>query len=478
MEGSFGRRRRSIIGSDDPGAVYLGRYWNAERRRVEGKLMYGGPRHVTVLGPSRVGKGARLLIPNLLQITGKSIVVMDPKGQNAAVTAAWRRTVSDVLILNPFGTLTDVYPDLKSAGFNPMAALDPTAGTALTTFYVNAAGIAEALIKIEGKDPHWSESARGLVTASVMWEAILARREGRVPSLANVRAMLTEPDEYRRGPDGKPHLVRGLRVTAARMCAEGGFEIESLIGRFVRGTDEMASIQSTADTQTRFLLTPQLRADLAGGAIDFTRLRNRPTTIYIILPQEHMETHAAYLRLVIASALRALYRPGGVPVLFMLDEFAHLGRLQPIETALGLAAGFGVQLMPVLQSLTQLRNIYEESGYENFLGQSGAILGFTPNDGFTSEWMSKRSGETTIRQPTVNTSQNANGGIGSSMGEGYGRRRYLMPQDLYGMGEGFGLVWCAGQPRPIPTYLPAYWQVDLWRRRARPDPYHLGRAAE
>jgi hypothetical protein len=76
--------------------------------------------------------------------------------------------------------------------------------------------------------------------------------------------------------------------------------------------------------------------------------------------------------------------------------------------------------MPVLQSLIQLKHLYEEA-YENFLGQSGAIVGLTPNDWTTADWMSRRSGENTIRQPTVNTNQNP-GGIGTSMGEGYGRR--------------------------------------------------------
>jgi type IV secretion system protein VirD4 len=461
------------IGSNDPGAIYLGRYWNAEKKRAEGKLQYGGSRHVTVFGPTGSGKGARLLIANLLSSTDKSILVLDPKGQNAAITAKWRRKVSDVLVLNPFGVLADFYPDLKSVGFNPLASLDPNS----PTFYDDASGVGEALIKIEGKDPHWSQSAQGLVVAFVMWEVIQALREKRAPSLENVRAMLTEPDEYERGPDGKRRLSKGLRVTADAMCQSGGPEIVSLIGRFLRGNDEMASIQSTADTQTRWILSAPMRADLARGEIDFARLKDRPMTVYVILPAEYMETHSAYMRLVIATALRALYKPRGVPVLLMLDEYAHLGRLPPIEVALGLARGFGVQLMPVLQSLVQLKNLYPDS-YENFLGQAGAVVGLTPNDWFTADWMSRRSGEKTTRQPNVNTNQNPGGGMGMSMGEGYGRRRYLMPQDLFGMGEGFGFIWCAGQARPIPAYLPAYWEVDLWRNRARPDPYHLGKAAE
>jgi hypothetical protein len=59
-----------------------------------------------------------------------------------------------------------------------------------------------------------------------------------------------------------------------------------------------------------------------------------------------------------------------------------------------------------------------------------------------------------------------------------GRRRYLMPQDLFGLREGFGFISCAGQGRPIPTYLPPYWHIEKLARRARSDPYHLSDAAE
>lgn len=462
---------KSILGSGDPGAIYLGRYWNAEKKRVEGKLQYGGERHIVVLGPNRSGKGARLLIPNLLQLTGKSIIVMDPKGQNAAVTAEWRRKVSNVVILNPFGLLTSIYPDLKSAGFNALISLFPDEAT----FFDNSTGLAEALIRIEGKDPHWPESAQALVLAFILWEMLCAEREGRPPSLEHVRMLMTQPDVYRPDSKGKSRLVSGLRMTADEMVKHGGPLIRSLIGRFTRGHDEVASIQSTADTQTRWLLSAPMLDDMRNSNFQFGKMKDEPTTVYVILPAEYMETHSAWLRLVMTVALRALYRPGGRPVLFMLDEFAHLGRLRPIETALGLASGYRVQMMPVLQSLTQLKTLYE-SNYENFLGQAGAVAGLTPNDRPTAEWMSQRSGETTIRQPNVNMNQNA-GGAGSSMGEGYGRRPYLMPQDLFGMREGFGLIWAAGQSRPIPTYMPPYWHVEKWAKRARPDPYHLGRAA-
>ena len=69
-----------------------------------------------------------LEIPNLLRLgagaggpfEALSIVSIDPKGENACVTARWRKTVSKVVYLNPL----DLYR-AGSVGFNPLKALDP-----------------------------------------------------------------------------------------------------------------------------------------------------------------------------------------------------------------------------------------------------------------------------------------------------------------------------------------------------------------
>jgi type IV secretion system protein VirD4 len=47
-----------------------------------------------------------------------------------------------------------------------------------------------------------------------------------------------------------------------------------------------------------------------------------------------------------------------VPVLYLLDEFAALGQLTPVERAMGLMAGYGAQLWPILQDVHQLRATY------------------------------------------------------------------------------------------------------------------------
>ena len=147
--------------------------------------------------------------------SNRSLVVIDPKGELTAITARFRRQHSDVVIINPFGVL-----GIPGCGFNPLAALDPKS----PHFLDDAAGLGEALIKIEEKDPHWSESAQGMVVAFIMWEVIKARRDKRPPLLDNVRRMMTESEDK----DENGVLFRGMRYHTKQMIESGVFELESL----------------------------------------------------------------------------------------------------------------------------------------------------------------------------------------------------------------------------------------------------------
>jgi type IV secretion system protein VirD4 len=488
---------------DVPSPIRIGYFYDSARKAVGEPNLFEGERHLLLFGLNGAGKSTRFLIELLMTARNRSLFVFDVKGELAYQTAGERRRYGALKVINPYGVL-----GMPSDGFNPLAQLEP--GPLL---YDKAAAIADALVEIEsGSGQYWSESAQGLIVALIMFEVVSARAEDRMPSLLRVRMMLTEADEFESfvDEDGRPRKrqIRGMAVTAARMVASGDPTITSLAARFTRaeGLNELAGIKSTADTQTQWMLSAPMAADLAKDGVDFRELRKRPTSIFVVLPPDEIVKKRRWTRVVVAAALAAHYEPGPVNTLFVLDEFrASVGSMQIISDMWSLVRGYGVQLMPILQSALQLQALFKDE-WENFAAQAGAVVMLGPtNDTFTAEWMSKRSGMTTILQEgfslndgfnrgsntNAGTGMNGQGGISSNQGQGenLGRnrggginmqqaeRRAVLPQELMSVENGHGRIWVPGEgTRSIPFFAPNYWKRRApWVARVKPNPYQSGR---
>ncbi|HQT46943.1 MAG TPA: type IV secretory system conjugative DNA transfer family protein [Acidocella sp.] len=442
--------------------IYLGTF--ADEQGIERQVRYAGEKHVITIGPNGSGKGTGLIAPALSDLP-RSILIIDPKGEAAAITARKRATFGRVVILNPFGVLASELPHLKSDGFNPLPSLDLQADF----FPDDATGMAEALIKVEGTEPHWAASAQELVAALIMWECMQAAEKNFVPTLGHVRKMLGEP--HAKDSKGVP---TGLMLTAYDMLASGYAPLEAKAGRFTQDTREIQSIISTAATQTRFLDSPAITNDLARGDFDFADMKREIVTVYLILPANRLDTHSGWLRLMIVSALRRLLEtpPSATlpPVLFILDEFAQLGYLPPIENAMGIARGFGVQLWPILQDLNQLHALYKDR-WQTFVGARGALTAFAPQDWFTAEYLSKLCGQKTDMVETMNESLTGDRSRGWSQ-QGFPLFR---PEELMGIGGNRALCFVDPVPRPFFTKTPRYPDTSF-NAGLDPNPYYRGRA--
>jgi type IV secretion system protein VirD4 len=482
-------------------AIELGRYLNGAYDPYNGsdKLRYTGERHLLLLGVNGAGKGTRILMPNLLTMHGnRSIVVVDPKGELAAVTAPFRRQVSRVVILNPFGVLTEYqgYQDLEGCGFNPLAALDPRA----EDFSEEAALLADAMIahNPNAKDPHWDNSARALVAAVIMFVVIIARQNRFMPTIAQVRQLICEASE---GANPKNNFEpRGIPARALEMMRSSLAGLRNKAAQFTDWNREIQSVASTARIQTEMFDSPQLSRNLAANDFDFAEIKRQPTTVYLILPPQLIKRQGKWLRLVLTSALQSATRSrraGEPSILFMLDEFAALGHLQIIEDYWAQVRGYGIQMMPVLQDLSQLKSIYSDR-WESFVANAGVIMSFAANDHTTAEWLSKRTGQTTRMMTTTsynrannrgnNTGQSWNNGqtggtAGGSLGDSYGwsessnsnttptKVPMMLPQEFYGMPRGVMMVSVEGSPYPIFADAPGYFEIRATDSRARLNPY-------
>jgi type IV secretion system protein VirD4 len=177
------------------------------------------------------------------------------------------------------------------------------------------------------------------------------------------------------------------------------------------------------------------------------------------------------------GALRALYRPGGLRTLFLIDEMPILGYLRVLEDAFGLVRGYRVQVAGILQDLGQLKALYKDR-WESFLANAGVIQGFAPNDLTTADWMSRRSGQTTVIAKSVGERSGANAsGSRASDSASWNQvaRPTFLTHELMGFEQGTGLLWLAGMADGVRFFAPPYWKIDQFRSPvAAPNPYYAG----
>jgi type IV secretion system protein VirD4 len=344
-----------------------------------GKYLTNGEQpHSLVVAPTRAGKGVGIVIPTLLTFDG-SVVALDVKGELFELTSRARVRRGDrVYKFSPLDR------NGRTHCYNPV--LDIMAAPADRQF-LETRRLATNLIVAKGKGSEgFIDGARDLFVAGV-----LACIERGTPTIGAVYDLFALPGE-------KYKLFAQL--------AE-----ESRIPEVKRIFDNMASNDTKIITSYTSVLGDgglNLWADQlikrATSKSDFSiyNLRRDPTTIYIVVSPNDLEVVAPLVRLFFQQLVSILQRDMPArdetfEVLFLLDEFKHLGKLEAIETAITTIAGYKGRFMFIIQSLAALTANYEQAGKENFLGNTGVQVFMSTADDETPLYISKAIGEYTFK---------------------------------------------------------------------------------
>jgi type IV secretion system protein VirD4 len=419
---------------------------NDERNPIKiDTIRYTGKKHLVTIAPSGSGKGTDVQIPVLLEHDA-SIFMIDPKGENAIITADYRKTVlkQDVFILNPFGVLAEKFEErsLTCHGFNPLATLSEG-----INFVADVSALSEALIVTEGNDPYWSNAARELISCLIMFVCTQVKNP-KERNLKKVRELLTQSEE---------NLLSSLAEIVKDTENFQPMRQKAIL--FTNSSKGTASIISTAITQTSFLDDPCLSENLCQNDFSFMDLKDKPTTIFLVLPARFMVAYSKWFRLLITSALDTLmstHKKSEKPVLFMLDECATIGYLPCIETAVGLARGYGIQIWSFFQDIHQLKDIYRNRA-ESFLANAGVQQYFTPNDTELAERISKRVGNTTVKVTSTSISDGQSNSPYGSNSQQRGTANstsevgvmLIQPADILGMDSKGQIVFFEGNGNPV-----------------------------
>ena len=408
-----------------PGDFYLG--YGPEGQPVG----FRDDRHVLIVCGNRGGKGVSYLVPNLLTWPG-SVLVIDPKGENAMVTArrrgqgsAYARGMGQTVhILDPYGEVAVPGEDFSGyrKRFNPLDLL----GADEPESVVIAGRIADSLVQTErASEPHWEESARTLIR-DLCLHVSSAPDYSAERNLIGVRKLLRGGDRKREElarlleEDGK--LVSGFELlfdAMKRSSAFGGVVAEGgafYLDQLHNAPRTLAGVLSTAARSLDFLDDPQMRACASGSDFSLSDLKTNPkgVSLYVCLPQRMADTHYGWLRMLATLTIGEMERTrgqpaSGYPVLMVLDEFPALRRMRVIENAAAQIAGFGVKMVFVAQTLAQLKDVYKDN-WETMVANAGVKIFFGNEDQFTRDYASKLAGDT----ETVRTAYSGSGTEGWS----------------------------------------------------------------
>ncbi len=420
------------------------------RNPETGKLLsYDGPAHLLTLAPTRAGKGVGTVIPNLL-VAERSVLVIDPKGENARIAGAARERFGTVHVLDPFGV-----SGRPSAAYNPLDRLAADS----PDLSEDATSLADALVVDPASqvgDAHWNEEAKAFLGGLIMF--CVAHEEPARRNLGAVREYLTLP------PDRMKALLELMQDSDA---ADG--LVARAANRFAgKAEREAASVLSNAQRHTHFLDSPRIAKCMARSDFQFSDLRHRITSVFLVLPPNRLDAYSRWLRLLVSQALQDIARDAErplepqiaaqasvdrlkAPALFLLDEFAALGRLEAVERAMGLMAGYGLQLWPILQDMSQLRDLYGQRA-STFVANAGVQQVFGVNDFETAKWLSQTMGQGTIGYQT----ESHKPGDMPTTGTSITGRDLLTPDEIMQLPPELQLLRVQGQPTAIAGKLRYY----------------------
>lgn len=349
-------------------------------------LTNGEQPHSLVVAPTRAGKGVGVVIPTLLTFKG-SVIALDVKGELFELTSRARKASGNAVF-----KFSPLDPERRTHCYNPVldiAALPPERQ------FTETRRLAANLITAKGKGAEgFIDGARDLFAAG-----ILTCIERGTPTIGAVYDLFAQPGE-------KYKLFAHLAEESRNKEAQRIFD--NMAGNDTKILTSYTSV--LGDGGLNLWADPLVKA--ATNRSDFSAydLRRKRTCIYLCVSPNDLEVVAPLMRLLFQQVVSILQRslPGKDErheVLFLLDEFKHLGKLEAIEAAITTIAGYKGRFMFIIQSLSALTGIYDEAGKQNFLSNTGVQVFMATADDETPTYISKAIGEYTFQARSTSYSQ-------------------------------------------------------------------------
>ncbi len=413
----------------------------------KGFLIGGGYQHTLLFAPTGSGKGVGFVIPNLL-FWKDSVVVHDIKLENYELTSGYRKKLGQkVYVWNPAD------PDGWTHCYNPIDWVSSKPGQMVD----DVQKIASLILP---EQEFWQNEARSLFVGVVLY--LLAVPE-KVKSFGEVVRTMRSDD-----------VVYNLAVVLDTIGKQIHPVAYMNIAAFLQKADkERSGVVSTMNSSLELWANPLIDTATASSDFNVLQFKRALHTVYVGLTPDNINRLKPLMQVFYQQATEFLSRrtptkeePYGV--MFVMDEFPTLGKMEQFQTGIAYFRGYHVRLFLIIQDTEQLKGIYEESGMNSFLSNSTYRVTFAANNMETANLISQLCGNKTVHQESLNKPKFFDLNPASrSVHLSETQRALLLPQEVIQLPRDEQILLIESSP-PIKSKKIKYYEESFFKRRLLP----------
>ncbi len=375
-----------------------------------------GDVHILMIGAAGVGKTAYWLYPCIEYAcaSGMSFLSTDTKGDvmrnYGNIVKQYGYNVSVIDLRNPTRSngnnllhLVNKYMDLYQQENELIYKAKAEKYAKIISKTIILSGMDSASF---GQNAYFYDAAEGLLTATILLVAEFCKPQKRhIVSVFKIIQELLAPSQ-KKGKNQFQQLMEML---------PNDHKAKWFAGAALNTAEQsMASVMSTALSRLNAFLDSELEQLLCFDTeIDAEKFCNEKSAIFVIMPEENPNTF-----FMISLIIQQLYREilavadenGGKlknRCVFFCDEFGTLPKIESAEMMFSASRSRRLQIVPIIQSFSQLDKNYGKEGAEIIVDNTQITLfgGFAPNSS-SAEVLSKALGSRTVMSGSVSRCKN------------------------------------------------------------------------
>ena len=457
--------RAGLTGCDGQPRILIGRLPSTFGSRF---LSLPGQLSVMLSAPTRSGKGVGVVIPNLLNWPD-SVVVLDIKGENHAITAGYRAGRGQaVYAFSPFDE------HARSHRWNPLSAVRCSPLHRVGDLL----GIGQVFFPNDGggtsSEAFFNDQARNLFLGLglVLLET---------PALPRTIGEMLRQSSGKGRPlkDHLGSLITQRRVEATSTHPPLSDECTDALQRLLSNSENtLSSVVATFNAPLTIFADAVVDAATSADDFRLEDVRRRRMSVYVRIPPHRLASARPLLNLFFSQlvSLNTQALPEQDPALTLQcllvnDEFTAMGRVAIITGAAAFLAGYNLRLLTVVQAMSQLDAVYGDKEARSFATNHGLQILFAPREQRDADEYSAMLGHFTERATSRGRSRSFSGHGHSSVSrnESEQRRALLLPQEFKELGSERLVVICENC-KPILGMKIRYHRDKLFSSRLRPAP--------